>query len=117
MGNCSVPILAVFFGQADACVVPQEIFTTMGALNPQVTKRLTPIATSEDLLIGITFFRSDFDKRHKQEIESRAENLQNTVHGKQMLLLFKIDGIRRLDETALDSLKRLMQEHERLKRK
>ena len=56
----SQAILAVFFGQADACVVSDVGFSTMVELNPQVGRKLQVISESPDFIQTVGSFRSDY---------------------------------------------------------
>jgi hypothetical protein len=48
--KASRSILPVFFGQADACVVPESALQVMNELNPQIERRLYTLKRSENLV-------------------------------------------------------------------
>ncbi len=113
----SQTILNVFFGQADACITTDVVFKTMVDLNPQIGKRLKVISSSQEIIYGLNFFRKDFDDKIKEKIKRKSLGLKETVHGKQVLLLFKADAVIILKESDLETLKALLNEYEELKSK
>ena len=108
-------VLAVFFGQADVCVTTDTVFRTMTELNPQVGRRLRPIAVSPELLDRVSFFRKGYSPRAKQLLTHEASMLAGNEHGKQFLTLFKIDGVALLQDSDLDSVRVLLKEYEQRK--
>ncbi len=110
-------ILSVFFGQADACIVPEGAFKTMAELNPQIGKQLRIIDSSDEIVWGISLFRKDIDEEIKEKIQKITYSLKERVRGRQVLMLFKFEDLVQLEESSLDTLKILLNEYEKLKAK
>jgi ABC-type phosphate/phosphonate transport system substrate-binding protein len=110
-------LLSVFFGQNDACLVNENVLITMSQLNPQIEKKLKIIQESPGLVEGLSIFRRELPESYKKKVLDVGCNLDRTPRGKQILLLFKMDGTFQLFEKDLDSLKKLLAEYDRLKGK
>jgi ABC-type phosphate/phosphonate transport system substrate-binding protein len=108
-------VLPVFFGQADACVVNDITFKTMVEMNPQLGKDLKVLMASPELLPGMGVFRKGLSPVFKERIVNVAKSLKNQGRGRQVLLLFKIDGLDAVKETDLTGVKDLYNDYERLK--
>ena len=115
--NLSQPVLAVFFGQADACITTDISFNTVAALNPQVQERMKVIASSEELLTSVTFFRKGFERKLKERVVREAVSMKESHEGRQFMLLAMIDGVAQLKETDLGTLKELLAEYTGMKGK
>lgn len=110
-------ILSVFFGQADACIAAESVFNTMTELNPQVGSQLKVIAESNDLVSVVYCFSRSFDSETRLKVKDWLLNFGTTIRGKQLLDLFKIDGVYIINESDLSSIKSLLNEYEKLNRK
>lgn len=104
--------LSVFFKQADACLATQTVFETMVELNPQVGKQLHILDRSPKLANGVFFFHQQLSQNIKDIIIKYLLNLETSDYGRQMLLLYKIDGLVQFELSDLDSVKALLQEYE-----
>jgi ABC-type phosphate/phosphonate transport system substrate-binding protein len=113
----SQAILSVFFGQADACITQESIFNTITELNPQVGRRLKVIAESDELVNVVCCFSKSFDSETKLKVRDWLINFGNTIRGKQLLDMFKVDGVIRIDESDLQSMRKLLNEYETLNQK
>ena len=113
----SQAILAVFFGQADACITNDKTFKTLGVLNPQIRERLKILAASPAYLHAVSIFKKNIDPKIKSDIENEVYNLNGTVEGKQILMLFRIDGMVPVHEPDLNPTIELMKEYFKLKAK
>lgn len=111
----SQAVLSVFFGQADACIVAEGVVETMAAMNPQVGERLRAMASSPDLVDRVSFFRKAYDARAKDLLLRQASRLKETPGGRQLLLLFRGDGVARLRESELSPVRALLDEYKRLR--
>ena len=111
----SQAILAVFFGQANACIVEDSAFRTMVELNPQVGRKLRVLKESPDIMTSISFFRKGLPEETKSMVLQKSFTLKTEPRGKQILMLFKIDDITRAKESDIDSLRAMMAEYDRLK--
>jgi ABC-type phosphate/phosphonate transport system substrate-binding protein len=110
-------MLSVFFGQAGACLTTDITYKTMVELNPQVKEKLKIIASSEEYVEGVNFFRKDYDENYKKIVLDRSQKLKDSVRGRQIMLLFKIDKVALLEEKDLDTVRKLLADYERLRKR
>ena len=110
----SQALLSVFFGQSDACLIPDATYKTMVELNPQLKQKLRTITTSDNLLVGIGIFRKNYEENQKNKVFKQIITLQNSPRGKQILLLFKSEAFARVEENDLQSLNKLQDDYARL---
>jgi phosphonate transport system substrate-binding protein len=110
-------VLDVFFGKSDACIVPEYVFITMVELNPQIGRQMRILAVSPAVLPTVTGFRKDCDPWVKKFILDKVPILQKDEKGKQILLMYKIEGIANIQDTDLDTLRAMVLEYETLKAK
>lgn len=113
--NVSRAVLPVFFGQADACVVPSSSFDTMVELNPQLGEQLTVIAESPPLTNGIICVRRAFHDRVGAQLEKVIGSMHEDPVGAQMLTLFHVDRLKPFQEGDLDEVEKLVREYEQLR--
>ena len=109
-------ILAVFFGQADACIALDNTFKILAELNPQISERLTVIASSPELVHAVSLFRKNLDGEIRKKFEKEIYYLEQSVEGKQVLTLFKIDRMVPMQGPELQSMEKLLGEYNKLKR-
>jgi ABC-type phosphate/phosphonate transport system substrate-binding protein len=107
-------ILAVFFKQADACLVGRNAFRTASELNPQIGSELTVLLTSPAYPSAVTSFRASIDGADKEAFLTSSLKLIASPVGRQILTLFHIDGIDRMRPGDLEALTDLVREHKKL---
>jgi ABC-type phosphate/phosphonate transport system substrate-binding protein len=112
--KASQALLSVFFGQSDACLIPNVSYATIVELNPQVQQKITQIGASDNFLAGVGFFRKNYGDIQKKEVMKTIIGLQNSPRGKQILLLFKSDRFERVEIGEFASVKDLMDDYTRL---
>ncbi len=115
VGKAQQAILPVFFRKADACVVTRSAFRTLTELNPQIGRDLEVLAVSPKLATGITCFRRDMSEAEKKEFLRLTFKLIETPAGRQIMTLFKTDGIARVPAGYMDSLEALVRDAERVR--
>lgn len=114
----SQAILAVFFGQAEACLVSDTAFNTMKELNPQVGQKLRILAESPELIETVGFFRKDYPLSHKERlIKGMKGGIKSHERGKQIMLLFNVDYLDVIKEGEFDSARKLLADYDRLKKR
>ncbi|HMK44941.1 MAG TPA: PhnD/SsuA/transferrin family substrate-binding protein [Dissulfurispiraceae bacterium] len=111
----SQAILSVFFGQNDASLVMEDTFNTMAELNPQIRQKLRVSAASNELVTSLNLFRKDWPESKKRRVMDIAEGLKDNPRGRQILMLFKCDGVTRVKEEDLASMNDLVATYNRLK--
>jgi ABC-type phosphate/phosphonate transport system substrate-binding protein len=108
--------LAVFFNQADACIVTDMGFATMTELNPQIGKKLKAIVSSPDFVDSVGFFSRNYPQAYKEKaIEGIMKGAKASKRAKQMMLLFNTDSMEVITGNQLDSVRTLLADYNRLK--
>ena len=105
-------VLSVFFQKDDACLTTKAVFETMAELNPQVGKQLIILDRSPELANGIFFFHQHLSQDIKEILVKHLLDLETSVYGRQILMLYKIDRLVQFEPSDLDSIKILLQEYE-----
>ena len=113
----SQAILSVFFGQVDACLVADFSLNAVTEMNPQVGRSLKTIASSPEYVHLIACFRKVFNEDLKKRTLERVCNFQNSVEGRQVLILFGIEGLVPALDSDYATTKFLMDEYEQLRNK
>ena len=113
----SQAIYAVFFGSADACVVPERLFNTMAEMNPQVGKKLKVLAASADLVTAVSIYRKEYPQTLRGKMDLIALNFKNYPRGKQILTLFQVEDLAVMNDKDLAEMRNLFREYKRLKGK
>ncbi len=110
-GKYSRAVLPVFFGQADACLVPRDGFNLMAELNPQLRNGLRIIAISPAFLPAVLSIRSDYESNLKDALVDALSNLDKEPRGQQILTLFKTDRLVPYRSSYLDTAKDVLKSH------
>jgi phosphonate transport system substrate-binding protein len=112
--RASKALLPVFFRRMDACVVNGNAYATAVELNPQLGRDLVVLARSPEFPLGLVCLRADLDARRKARILESSLRVVTTPAGRQVLTLFKVDDVARFEPGLLDSLERILREHDGL---
>jgi ABC-type phosphate/phosphonate transport system substrate-binding protein len=115
--KASQVVLSVFFGQSDACLIPDVNYQTITELNPQIKLQMRVLTSSENMLAGVGFFRQDYDDILKKIVLDAILNMGNTVRGKQILLLFKSEKFTIIEAKDLDPVGNLLKDYRGLVQK
>jgi phosphonate transport system substrate-binding protein len=86
-------VLPVFFGQADACVVSRRGFETMSELNPQVSRDLSVIARTPDLVVTFYTFHRNYQGVSRERFARVYADIPASVAGRQLAMLFQFKGL------------------------
>jgi hypothetical protein len=113
--NDSNPVLKVFFGSAEACIVGKSYYETMCELNPQLKKNTKIFKTSTRLITGIIATHKFENRELLDSLYHKANNLNNDIYGAQLFALFKINSLLLYNEEYLQPLRTLIEENNRLK--
>lgn len=108
-------VLPVYFGSADACIVNDVSFKTITEMNPQLARELKVIASSPELTDYIAFFRKATQENLKRTAVRVCMTLKERQRGRQVLMLFKMEGLAPIKETDLTTVRDLVSEYERLR--
>ncbi|MBF0100803.1 MAG: PhnD/SsuA/transferrin family substrate-binding protein [Desulfobacterales bacterium] len=107
-------ILPVFFRKADACLVTRKGFETMSELNPQMSKQLTVIAESPEIVPVIFAFRADYMPNYIEKIYLSLKTLQKTPAGQQVLTIFQADKLDLVPSSCIDTALEVISSYEKL---
>jgi len=109
-------VLPVFFGQADACVVDRSGFEIMDEMNPQVGKTLVVAAKSDPYLDTMICVRKGKweHPQYRADLLDALRELNSDPGGKQILSLFKFEGMSSFKEEHLDTVLALRRRHDAL---
>ncbi len=110
------PVLDVLFREASACLVSDRVFATMSRLNPQLARRLTVIARSVPIPTAPLFVRADLEPTLVASLVKHGTQLHTRVHGRQALLLFRLERLVETRPADFKPLEALLAEHRRLTR-
>jgi ABC-type phosphate/phosphonate transport system substrate-binding protein len=110
----SATVLPVFFRTTDACLVNRRAFETLVELNPQVGRKLRVLATSPQLMAIIIGFRADRPTAHTDNVHKAFSHLHDSVAGKQILTVFRIDKLELVPESALEPARQVWEQYQRL---
>ena len=114
VNKTSQAVLPVFFGQADACLVPLQSFETMVELNPQLAEELTALITSPGFCIGLVCARQDVYEKYKAFIQEGLSVLNTEPQGQQLLTIFRLDQALLFEPVHLEAVRKLVEEYNRL---
>lgn len=100
-------VLPVFFGQADACLVPESAYQTMVELNPQISQRLTILERSPGLIKTIHCVTDAMPGHMVNSFLERGMRMDDTVNGRQLLLIFHVKKNFVFNPTHLENSERI----------
>jgi len=103
--------LAVFFGQADACIIDTRVFHAMSELNPQIATALVPLAKSPGFLFQLFAFHKKTPQFVVDEIENKGFELTSQPGGQKMLQIFKAHKIIKYQPHHIQSVKDLLNDY------
>lgn len=83
-------VLPVFFGQAEACLVPESVYATMAELNPQIGRRLKVLMRSPDFVRSIHCTVPSLSPVLVDAIKRNAINMAGSVDGRQFMMIFQL---------------------------
>lgn len=82
-------VLPVFFGQAEAGLVPESAFQTMAELNPQIGQRLRVLMRSPEFVRSIHCTSPSLNDELVAAIKENAINMADNVDGRQLMMIFQ----------------------------
>lgn len=111
----SQALMQVFFHQADACVVTDQILDLASELNPQIGKELVILARVDKLAGGIIVFRHDLPEDRKQKLRQALLTLHEDQEGKQLFVLFHLNRLVPFRPEYMRATKAFFAEHRELR--
>ncbi|MCF3649197.1 PhnD/SsuA/transferrin family substrate-binding protein [Synoicihabitans lomoniglobus] len=104
-------VLPVFFGQVAACLVTRKGFEVLQELNPQLGRKLVPIARSPAYIPSLFFFRGDFHSPNLPRMIEVFVDVGNAPAGQQTLTLFQQTNLMEGKPADLDVTCALLDRH------
>jgi ABC-type phosphate/phosphonate transport system substrate-binding protein len=107
-------VLAVYFKQADICIVTRNNFAAAAELNPQLRKELAVIWESRPFAAGIVAISKDYGHRNLEIIKGILETLHQDIQGQQLLTIFHKNKLVPYRPGNLTSTKIVLNEYKEL---
>ena len=108
-------LLQVFFGQADACVLPRNTYETMVELNPQIEKKLSIISESPGFLCTVTCISSTVNKKTIEKMMNFIKKMHTDPSGRQIMLLFRTESFCRYNPDFIITIEKLYKKYNSLR--
>ena len=112
--SVSKAIMPVFFRKVAACVITRQAFEVSSELNPQISRELKVIKQIGRLVGGVIVFRKDLSDASKQKMRQGLLDLDKDQEGRQLLMLFHLNGLALFQPEYMKSTEMLYAEHSRL---
>jgi ABC-type phosphate/phosphonate transport system substrate-binding protein len=106
-------ILKAFFDAGGICLSTRRGWDAMAELNPQVGVQLRPIAASPEVIPAIMAVRDSYDSPETEGILRAIDAVHETMAGRQVLTIFKVDRLFIDSVDALQSTQDLVERYER----
>lgn len=108
-------LIPVFFGQADACLIPARTFQTMAELNPQLSEQLVVLLRSPGFCRGLMCVSQSIYEEYEFRFSDALSTFNTEPQGQQLLTVFRMDEIVSFEPRYLESTQELMAEYEALR--
>jgi len=90
----SKPVLNLFFGKCDYAIVKEKTWYLMQELNPQLSQTLQTVYTSPRIFQDlIALFSKHLNQKDRDAYYKAITSLTTTPAGKQLMKLFKFNGL------------------------
>jgi ABC-type phosphate/phosphonate transport system substrate-binding protein len=97
-------VLAVFFNNAEYCIVSNASFDIIKEMNPQVSKSLKKVISRENLVNEIICINTSLNDAEKKMILTVSSNYQGVPKNAQINKIFKSTGATQIKESDLDGI-------------
>jgi hypothetical protein len=86
----------------------------LSELNPQISKQLRVLETSQELVTGALFFRKGYPKAQQDEFIKEVTHVHNKTYGQQVLTVFQTERLEEHPKSLLNGTIMLMDTYRRL---
>ncbi len=107
-------LLKLFFGKADAAVVPKRQFELAVELNPQMGQRLKIMEVSQIPSYRFGLFRKALDPGFAKEVTDLAVAIDHDERGKQLLMIYQTEKLIITRVSDLEPIRRLDAAYEKM---
>ena len=105
-------VFSVFFGEQDCTIVKKSAFELSTELNPQIKSKLKAILISPEYVFNLAAIKKDFDPELKKHIIDLTTQFHLFHEEKQLLNIFKVTRVHKLDKNDLETTKKLFDENQ-----
>ncbi len=103
----STALLRTYFGKFDACIVPEHVYNLVAEMNPALPGEMRILSESSRIFPHVLMVgHNEMPEIMVRTYEKYAYNLENTQRGRQILELYKIRKVVRIDLADLEPLER-----------
>jgi ABC-type phosphate/phosphonate transport system substrate-binding protein len=112
--RASQVVLPVFFRQAEAALVKEASFATVGEMNPQVARDVVALARSPGLVHGVVCFNRQIAAESRRLLMTGLEQMSTSAAGRQILTLFRINQLPPYDTSQVANVVEMLRQRETL---
>lgn len=108
-------ILMLYFGQADAAIVPLRAWETAKTLNPKITEKVSPVLISTPLFpYGVEIFRKSLPPDLQKLALQSNKDIETTEEGSQLMRIIKVKSRVQVTPEKLKSLLKIYFDYDTL---
>jgi phosphonate transport system substrate-binding protein len=112
----SSAIMSLYFKKVDLAVVSKSTWDTMSELNPVIKKEISIIEKSPLIFASYVGVASNTVSKETIDLfQKSVKKVNNTLRGKQILSLLKVNKVVFIDSTYLDNLEEFLIKYDKLK--
>lgn len=104
-------VLPVFFGQAEACLVPESAYHAMVELNPQIGAHLNVLMRSPEFVRSVHCTSPSLNSALVETIKRNAVTMGHTVDGRQLMLIFQFQRQFLFDPAYIEGTERIYRKY------
>jgi hypothetical protein len=109
-------LLNTFFKKSDYCLVREETWNTAIDLNPQIGKQLKIVVQTDKIFFSlISLIANEMSPQLRESYFKTIKNLDKSKEGRQLMTLFKFQGMAPITTEDLKPLRDYYHEYLRLK--
>jgi ABC-type phosphate/phosphonate transport system substrate-binding protein len=90
-------------GKIDACIVSRDALDIFEATTPWIIQKIKVLDCLEGLMFAPIFQRKDLDEDMNKSLQEETILFFDTPQGKQFMMMFKVDGVKRVTGSDYDA--------------